>query len=189
MAKKTPGINAGSMSDISFLLLTFFLLTSNINTDMGITRLLPPPVPDNAEVPDIKRRNVFEVKLRYDDRLFFDGQIGDLRALKIRAKEFLGNPKDMPNLPEKEEQEIPLLGKTMVSKGVISLQNDKGTSYNMYIQVQDELTSAVNEMRNELSITRFGKQYVDLPADYKKAIDKAIPVAISEAEPKNAGGI
>lgn len=189
MAKGAPKLNAGSMSDISFLLLTFFLLTSNINTDMGITRLLPPPIPENAEIPEIKQRNIFVVKVRYDDRLFFDGQVGDLKALKERAKVFLGNPQNLPNLPEKEEQEIPLLGKINVSKGVISLQNDKGTSYNMYIQVQDELTAAVNEMRNDLSLTKFSRKYTDLPEEYRKAIDKAIPVAISEAEPKNAGGI
>ena len=74
-----------------------------------------------------------------------------------------------------------------VSKGVISLQNDRGTSYDMYLQVQNELAAAINEMRNELSTERFGKKYADLSDPQVEAIDKAIPIAISEAEPTKIG--
>ena len=81
-----------------------------------------------------------------------------------------------------------MLGNTPVSKGVISLQNDRGTSYDMYIKVQNELTAAVNELRDELSREKFSRKYVDCNDEQKEAIDKAVPVAISEAEPKNIGG-
>lgn len=188
MGRKTPGLNTSSMSDISFLLLAFFLLVSNINTDQGIARRLPPPLPkDQKDKPEIKERNIFTVKINYADLILFNGEIGDIHDLKDRAKEFLGNPHNDPNLPEKTQLDIPLLGTMDVSKGVISLQNDRGTSYDMYIAVQNELTAAINEMRDELSRERFGKKYSDLNGEQVDAIDQAIPVAISEAEPTKIG--
>lgn len=188
MAKRsTPGLNTSSMADISFLLLTFFLMTSSINTDQGIARRLPPPLQDNQEPPDVRERNIFVVKINSKDRLLYNGEIGDIKDLKDRAKEFLGNPMNLDNLPEKETVEIPLLGKMEVTKGIISLQNDRGTSYDRYIEVQNELAAAINEMRNELATDRFGKKYADINDDQRDAIDKAIPVAISEAEPTKIG--
>jgi biopolymer transport protein ExbD len=186
--KKLPGLNASSMSDISFLLLTFFLLVSSINTDMGIQRRLPPPSDPNVKPPDIHRRNTFVVLVNKDDKLLFNNELGDITALKDRAKEFLSNPDNLPNLPEKQTRNIPLLGDVEVSKGVISLQNDRGTSYEMYLMVQNELTAAVNELRDEMSKARFGRAYIDATQSQREAIDKAIPIAISEAEPKNIGG-
>jgi biopolymer transport protein ExbD len=176
------------MSDISFLLLAFFLLVSNINTDQGIARRLPPPLPPNQkDTPEVKERNIFVVKINSKDRLLFNGEVGDLQDLKDRAMEFLGNPSNDPKLPEKIDMDIPLLGTMKVSKGIISLQNDRGTSYDMYVAVQNELTAAINEMRNELSVTKFGKKYADLSTPQSEAIDQAIPIAISEAEPTKIG--
>lgn len=186
--RKTPGINGSSTSDISFLLLTFFLLTSNINTDMGLARRLPPPPVPNQELPQIHQRNIFVVLVNSMDALSVDGQLIDIRELKDRAKEFLDNPTDSPKLPEKEMQDIPLLGKVPVSKGVISLRNDRGTSYDMYIKVQNELTAAINELRDERAKTYFQRSYIDCLPDQREAIDKVVPIAISEAEPKNVGG-
>ena len=188
MGRKTPGLNTSSMSDISFLLLAFFLLVSNINTDQGIARRLPPPLPPNQEKPpEIKERNIFVVKINSKDRLLFNGEVGDIRDLKDRAKEFLGNPTNSPELPEKISMDIPLLGSMDVSKGIISLQNDRGTSYDMYVAVQNELTAAINEMRNELSVSKFGRRYADLSKSQAEAVDQAIPIAISEAEPTKIG--
>ena len=186
--KKLPALNSSSMSDISFLLLTFFLMVSSINTDQGIQRRLPPPADPNQKPPEIHKRNTFTVLVNMNDNLLINGEIGDINALKERAKEFLGNPNNSPDLPEKENIDIPLLGNTPVSKGVISLQNDRGTSYDMYIKVQNELTAAVNELRDELSREKFSRKYVDCNDEQKEAIDKAVPVAISEAVPKNIGG-
>ena len=188
MGRKTPGLNTSSMSDISFLLLAFFLLVSNINTDQGIARRLPPPLPPNQpKPPEVKERNIFVVKINSKDRLLFNGEVGDIRDLKDRAKEFLGNPTNSPELPEKISMDIPLLGSMDVSKGIISLQNDRGTSYDMYVAVQNELTAAINEMRNELSVTKFGRRYADLTKSQAEAVDQAIPIAISEAEPTKIG--
>jgi biopolymer transport protein ExbD len=189
MGKKIPEINSGSMADISFLLLTFFLLTSSIDTDLGITRKLPPPPPPVIEKIEIKERNVFTVLVNSNNQLMVQGKGMDISQLKDEAKKFLENPYDDPNLPEKQELNIDLIGNYKVSKGVISLQNDRGTTYEMYIKVQNELTAAVNELRNELSKKKFGVKFEDLKDEAQtKAIQKAIPVSISEAEPKNVGG-
>ena len=188
MARKTPGLNTSSMSDISFLLLAFFLMVSNINSDMGIARRLPPPLPDKVEPPEVRERNIFVVMVNKDDALLYNNEWGRIENLKERAKEFLGNPENRPNLPEKVATEIPLLGTVDVSKGVISLRNDRGTSYDMYLQVQNELTAAIKEMRDDLSTARFGKKFADITEPQREAIEQAIPVAISEAEPTKIGG-
>ena len=176
------------MSDISFLLLAFFLMVSNINSDMGLARKLPPPLPDNVDPPEVKERNIFVVMVNKDDRLLFNTEYGRIEDLKDRAKEFLGNPDNKVHMPEKKPTQIDLLGTYDVSKGVISLRNDRGTSYDMYLQVQNELTAAINEMRDELATSRFGKHYADLNEPQRKAIETAIPMSISEAEPTKIGG-
>ena len=173
------------MSDISFLLLAFFLMVSNINSDMGIARKLPPPLPENVDPPEVRERNIFVVMVNKDDRLLFNTEYGRIEDLKDRAKEFLGNPNNDPEMPEKLTQEIPLLGSMQISKGVISLQNDRGTSYQAYIAVQNELVKAVNEIRDDFSRAQYGKVFANLNEDQQKIVKEAIPQNISEAEPKD----
>ncbi|MCQ2286349.1 MAG: biopolymer transporter ExbD [Bacteroidales bacterium] len=183
--KKVPGINSSSMADISFLLLTFFLLTSSINTEQGIPRRLPPPKEENAkdEVVDINQRNVLNVIVNYNDAVMVNGEPLLLSELKDKAKEFLANPTNNPKLPEKDVKHIDNLGEFAVSKGVISLTNDQSTSYDVYVQVQNELEKAVNELRDQVATQYFGKKYVSLDTASRKAVQKAIPMNISEAPP------
>jgi biopolymer transport protein ExbD len=190
MARKMPQLNTGSMADISFLLLTFFLLTSSINTDMGITRRLPPPPDPNVEPPKLKERNIFTVLVNQNNRLLVENRPSDITLLRMQAKEFLENPSNSPDLPEKELVSIPYLGEVFIAKNaIISLKNDRGTSYDMYLQVQNELTAAINELRDKMSIEKFGVKFSALTNDdYIDAIRKAFPVTISEAEPENIGG-
>jgi biopolymer transport protein ExbD len=186
MARKTPGINTGSMADISFLLLTFFLLTSSINTEQGIPRRLPPPSEEKTKV-DINQRNVFVVQVNFNDDIFAGGEIIPINQLTYRAKEFLENPLNAPNLPEKETKLIENMGEYPVSKGVLSLTNDQSTSYNMYVLVQNELQRAVNELRDKVSLQYFGKVYDKLDTALQKSVQKAVPMNISEAPPINYG--
>lgn len=192
MARKNrprPEVNASSTADIAFLLLCFFLMASNMNSDSGIFRRLPPPIDPNIMPPEIKERNIFTILVNKNDRLLVEGREGDISTLKDKAKEFLANPGDLPDLPEKKVEFISVLGDYPISKGVISLKNDRGTSYEAYIKVQNELTKAINELRDELSKERFGIAFANLKdTAYVNAIQKAIPVAISEAEPENIGG-
>lgn len=190
MARKTPEINAGSMADIAFLLLIFFLVTTTMNVDTGLARMLPPmPEKDQKkEDVDVKKRNIFTVLINKSDKLLVKGEPMDVSMLKDKAKEFIMNPNNDENLPEVDIKDIPLIGTYRVSKGVISLQNDRGTTYKMYMKVQNELVAAYNELRNGLSQERFGKKYDDLTKEQQDAVQDAIPQRISEAEPKNVGG-
>jgi biopolymer transport protein ExbD len=186
-SRKLPSINTAQMADISFLLLTFFMMTSAINTQQGIPRRLPPPS-DAKAVVDINKRNVFTVMVNFNDEIFVNNQeIIPLNQLTIRAKDFLENPYNNPHLPEKETKLIENMGEYSISKGVLSLSNDQSTSYNMYVQVQNELQRAVNELRDKVSLQYFGKRYDLLDTMLQKAIQKAVPMNISEAPPTNFG--
>jgi biopolymer transport protein ExbD len=185
--REVPEINAGSMADIAFLLLIFFLVTVTMDVDTGITRKLPPPVTDN-EVIDFNQRNIFEVLINSTNQLLVEGKPGNIATLKDDTKHFFLNPENDPNLPEKKLEQIDLMGSVYVSKGVISLKNDRGTSYEMYIKVQNELTKAFQEMRDELSTEKFGTKYDKLIDPQKQeAVQAVIPMAISEAEPEDVG--
>lgn len=177
------------MADIAFLLLIFFLVATTMNTDSGINRVLPPWVDKPEEnAPDIKERNLMSVKVNQFDQIQVQGRLVSLAQVKDLAKEFFLNPLDREDLPEKVMTEIDLLGQYPVSEGVISLQNDRGTSYDMYIKVQNELTKAVNEIRNEVAIQYFGTTFAELSEDRREAIQSAVGMKISEADPKNIGG-
>ena len=186
--RQVSEINAGSMADIAFLLLIFFLVTTTMDVDSGILRKLPPPVEDIPEDQQVKKRNVFEVLVNMNDQLLVEGELGNIQTLRNKAKDFIKNASDNPDLSEKKPvEDIELIGQYRISKGVVSLQNDRGTSYDMYIQVQNELVAAFRELRDELSMQKFGKKYKGLSKDKVKAIRKAIPMMISEAEPKSVG--
>jgi biopolymer transport protein ExbD len=194
--RETPEINAGSMADIAFLLLIFFLVATTMDIDTGISRLLPPMPEDEKQNEDqeIRERNVFVVLINKDDDLFVENGFHDVSELREMTKAFFLNPDDDPSLSEKRELTTDYFGTMMVSKGVISLRNDIGTSYGKYIAVQNELAAAVNDLRNELCMQRFGRKYDDLdPLNEQEAaliedVKKVFPMAISEAEPKSVGG-
>lgn len=225
-----PGeINAGSMADIAFLLLIFFLVTTTMDTDAGILRQLPPPVPDeDIERPKVIDRNVYVVLVNKNDQLLVESELMQIEDLKEGTKMFMTNPNNLDNLPliklvtresveadvsivkaalaaspdnpdlkkklnklEEKFTTINLIGEynELPGSAVISLRNDTETSYDMYIQVQNELTRAINELRNELSEEKFGKKYDDLDkgvAEEKEmivAVRIVFPQRISEAEP------
>ena len=186
-SKKTPEVNASSTADIAFLLLVFFLVTTTMDVDKGISRRLPPMPDENQKVEDqkINKRNIVIVRINQSDRIFVGSGPVDISELKDRIVEFITNPSGDPNLPEKEMTQIEGIGEYHVSKGVVSLQNDRGTSYSKYIAVQNEIVRAFNEIRDNFSEIQFGKKYNKLTEDQQAAVRKAIPQNISEAEPKD----
>lgn len=184
--KKTPAINSSSTADIAFLLLCYFLMTTTMGSQTGLARRLPPMPNPNEKVEDqkINRRNIIIVRISSSDRILVGSEQIDITLLKDKVKEFLANPNDDPNMPDKEMKLIEGWGKTVpVSKGVISLQNDRGTSYKAYIAVQNELVRAVNELRDEFARANFGKTLARLSEDEQDWVKKAVPQIISEAEP------
>lgn len=192
--RKVQEINASSMADISFLLLIFFLVTTTMSVDKGLSRRLPPPLPPNMEKPDIdvKKRNIFIVLINSNNQLLVQGEALDVKELREKAKTFIKNEADDASLPEKLPVEVEFDGikeQVLTTKNhVISLQNDRGTQYQKYIEVQNELVAAYNELRNEMSQARFGMLYDELDENRQKAIQTIYPQKISEAEPKNYGG-
>jgi len=191
MARKLNEINASSMADISFLLLIFFLVTTSMNVSTGLTRRLPPPLPPDQKPQDvdINKRNLFVVKINSLNQLLVQGEELNIRDLKEKAKEFIENKDNDPTLPVRVLNDFDLIGPLEYTKDhVISVQNDVDTQYQVYIDVQNELVAAYNELREELSKSKFGKQFSDLNEDQQRVVQEVYPQKISEAEPKNYGG-
>ena len=172
-----PEINAGSMADIAFLLLIFFLVTTTMDQDTGINRKLP-PMPDSEQEtpPEINAKNIYVVLINSNNQLLVEGEMMQISDLKAGAKQFINNNGMDPRSSDNPE------------KAIISLQNDRGTEYKTYIRVQNELAAAYTELRNDASLSKFGERYADLDKTKQKEIRKMYPQKISEAEPKNIGG-
>ncbi|MDG1381795.1 MAG: biopolymer transporter ExbD [Flavobacteriales bacterium] len=242
--REVPEINAGSMADIAFLLLIFWLVTTTIDSDEGVKRQLPPPVPPDMEQQEVKEGDVFNVRTNFRDELLVESEVLSVVQLKDGAKDFLIatgtgllHP-ERPNVvlgddnmkyPERQwvrKSELLVLEQSYLAAGqqkgadrvrekltaielfggdyrelpgsaLISLQTDRNTSYDLYLQVQNELEAAVNELRDELSLAKFNESYASLEERYGrskepslldkiKAVRLVYPQRISEAEPRDA---
>lgn len=161
------------MADIAFLLLIFFLVTTTMDVDKGIYTLLPPITEDIIDA-QVNARNVLPVLINSRDELLVKGKPFIVRNLRARAKEFILNYGRDPSSSDSPK------------KAVISLKNDKGTSYDMYLQVQNELKAAYREIWDTESSKKFsGKKYAELNKNQKNAIRKDFPRKFSEAEPED----
>ena len=180
--RELPEINAGSMADIAFLLLIFFLVTTTMDVDSGIARKLPPMPEENVDIPEIHKKNIFVVLINKNNKILagigsptniidINGD-GSISSLKDDVKTFITNNGRNPNSSDSPD------------KAVVSLQNQEGTSYKTYIQVQNELTKAYNELRNEKSNIDYGKDFNKLDVEEQKIIKKFYPMKVSEAETK-----
>ena len=162
-------VNASSMADIAFLLLVFFLVTTTIDVDKGILVKLP-AMEEQAPPPPVHPRNIFSVKINFNDELMVRGEPLGVELLKDQAKEFIMNPLRNEKLA------------TAPNQAVISLQNDRSTSYNIYITVYNELKAAYRELWDEASIHTFGMQFDELSRSKQQVIRNRIPLVISEGE-------
>lgn len=175
-------INTGSMADMAFLLLIFFLVTTTINSDVGIFRKLPPII--EQEPIQQHKRNVLQIWVNSDDNLMVSGKATELKDLRTKIKEFIENPNQTDNFPEIEIMNVKYLGKSNVSnKHIISLMSSRGTTYSKYIAVQNEILAAYAELREEIAIEHFNLSYIDLDMKRRKSIETVYPIHISEAEP------
>lgn len=163
-------INAGSMADIAFLLLIFFLVTTTILFDEGIMVRLPPWDPDQVIIQQ-SERNVLKVLVNSQNQLLVEGSYAEIDALRPIVKEFILNPSQREELAASPR------------KAVISLQNDRGTAYQAYVSVYNELRRAYNELWEEKALQVYNRSYIDLPEVFQEHIRKEIPLIISESEP------
>ncbi len=169
-------INAGSMADIAFLLLIFFLVTTTIAEDKGILVRLPPWSDEEPDITKLKERNVYSVLVNANNQLLVREEPMRISQLRENAKEFISNPRRLENMSESPKNAI------------ISLKNDRGTNYQTYLAVYNELKGAYDELWDELAQKRYGEPYSDdMPFAQRKAIKGEIPMVLSEAEPTNFG--
>ncbi|MGB0862051.1 MAG: ExbD/TolR family protein [Saprospiraceae bacterium] len=173
--RETPSVNAGSMADIAFLLLIFFLVTTTIDVDKGIAVKLPPYSEEEPDNLKLKKRNVYRVVVNGQNQLLVRGEQMKVSELRENTKLFIGNNGANPDLSESPK------------RAIISLQNDRGTKYTTYIDVYNELKAAYNELWDEEAQNMFGYRYKDLDGDQQKEVKAAIPFVISEAEPTAFG--
>ncbi len=204
MARRgNPEINAGSMADIAFLLLIFFLVTTTMNVDSGISKKLSEKPPKDYVPPIIKKKNIFEVNINRNNELLVEGERMEVKDLKDAAVKFIDNGGGEGKVDggvatgpctyckgEKSES-----SSDHPNKAIISVQSDRGTEYGVYIQVQNELLKAYRELRNRLCKERYGITFTELEKNYKdnksdealkkkvEDIKKAYPQIISDAEP------
>lgn len=180
--REIPEINAGSMADIAFLLLVFFLVTTTMDIPTGLQVALPPITEEPPEESKQKKREVLEVLVNANDQLLVEGSLMQIDKLKQKTKDHLTNEGRDPNLA------------TSSTKAIVSLKNDRGTSYDMYVQVYNELTAAYNEVRDEYAEQKYGKPYSEMDPlfppdkDKIKEVKEKYPKKLSEAEPVSLGG-
>ena len=206
--RSAPEINAGSMADIAFLLLIFFLVTTTIEKDKGIARQLPPPIEQDQDVI-IKQKNLFIVNVNKNDQLLVEEELMDLKDLRQAAIDFLDNggaPAGTPDYCNYCKGDHSPESSDNPQKAVISVQNDRLTSYKMYIAVQNELVAAYNFLRDREYKRLYPKRqlsYVEVKKIYDEggfkgteeekvkeemeAVQELIPLKLSEAEPKKSG--
>ncbi|MGB0840247.1 MAG: ExbD/TolR family protein [Chitinophagales bacterium] len=173
MSTKEPvSINASSMADIAFLLLIFFLVTTTMDIDKGLLVLLPPyDEQQEADLDNINKRNILEILVNHENQLLVDGELHSVSGLKDLTKSFVNNNGVNPKLSDSPQ------------KAVVSILNDRGTSYDSYITVQNELRAAYNELRETYAQQQFGLAYEELPKTQQSEVKQAYPLRISEAEP------
>lgn len=169
--RQSPAVNAGSMADIAFLLLIFFLVTTTIEIDKGILAKLPPWTDEPIDQTIIADNRVFTVKINATNQLLVENREMTMANLRASAKEFIANPMQKETMPRSPKD------------AVVSLQNDRGTAYETYLLVYNELKGAYNELREEAAQQQFGMAFQKLNKADQNAIKKQYPMVISEAEP------
>lgn len=209
--RENPEINAGSMADIAFLLLIFFLVTTTMNVDSGVSKKLSEKPPIDYVPPIIKKKNIFEVNINRNNELLVEDERMEMKDLKDAALKFIDNGGGIGNAGEDGtpgkrcdycKGERSDSSSDHPNKAIISVQSDRGTEYGVYIRVQNELLRAYTELRNRLSRERYGMSYDELEEafkDSKKSADtknlveslrkkvedikSSYPQIISDAEP------
>ncbi|MBU2904727.1 MULTISPECIES: biopolymer transporter ExbD [Arenibacter] len=195
-----PEVNAGSMADIAFLLLIFFLVTTTIETDAGLDRMLPPIEPPDTDVI-IKQKNIFQVNINRDGQLLADDELTNIKDLRAKAIAFLDNggaPSGSADYCSYCKGKRDVASSDSPAKAIISLKNDRETKYGTYITVQNELVGAYNDLRNREAQRLFKRDFTDMEAEYLnpetpdnvreelkekvKRIQDLFPQKLSEAE-------
>jgi len=205
--RENPEINAGSMADIAFLLLIFFLVTTTMNVDSGISKKLAEKPPENYVPPKIKMKNIFEISINRNNELFVDDEVMELKDLKEAAIKFIDNGGGIGNPIGGAEAgkacdycngEKDAESSDHPNKAIISVESDRLTEYGVYVTVQNELLAAYSELRNKLCQKRYGMSFTELEEKFidsgrkdealkqkVKDIKESYPQIITDLDPEN----
>ena len=186
--RRVPGINTASIADISFTLLILFLVVTSMDDDKGLARMLPPLSPENQEAVELKERNVMRIDISKGEVVFVNDEKTPIGGLCARVKQFVDNPQNLPNLPEKHQKDIDLLGVCGVTEDhVIRLKSDGEANYGTYFKVQNEIVEAYRQLRDSLALNRFDKHYTQCTERQREAIRAYYPQKVSEDYSKEGG--
>lgn len=175
-SRKIPEINAGSMADIAFLLLVFFLVTTTISTDAGVQTMLPPWIPPDKQkemIAPVEAQNLYAIQVNGANQILMRDKIVDYKEIKPTIIEFITNYGKRSDYSESPE------------KAIVSLLNDKSTSYETYLTVYNEVKAAYNTVRQGYARQTYGRPMEELTQDEEKEVKTKFPVIISEAEPSD----
>ena len=205
--RENPEINAGSMADIAFLLLIFFLVTTTMDVDSGISKNLAEKPPIDYIPPKIKMKNIFEININKNNQLFVDDEVMELKDLKAATIKFIDNGGGIGNPVGGAEKgtscdyckgERDSESSDHPNKAIISVESDRLSEYGVYVTVQNELLAAYTDLRNNLSQTRYGMSFTELEGKYVdsgrkdealkekvKDIKDSYPQVITDLDPEN----
>lgn len=164
-----PEVSAGSMADIAFLLLIFFLVTTTIETDAGLDRMLPPMEPPTDIDVIVKQKNIFQVSINKSGQLLADGELIQLNQLREKASAFLDNggaPSGTEDYCKYCKGNRDASSSDSPAKAIISVKSDRETKYGTYITVQNELVGAYNDLRDRESQRLYKKDFTAMEAEY-----------------------
>ena len=178
--KTRERVNAGSMADIAFLLLIFFLVTTVIPNDKGIPQKLPRPCKTDDCGADLYERNILRIHLNKENEILVEETVISYETLKTVVIAFLDNNGNGNCDYCNGEQSLD--ASDHPSKAIISLQSDRETSYSYYIIVLNELMTAFSDLRKKYALNTYGKKLESLSEKELKEVINAYPQRISEAE-------
>lgn len=178
--RRVPGINTASIADISFTLLILFLVVTSMDDDNGMSRMLP-PLANEQKPASVTQRNVLRIMVSPTNVITINDDSLTIADVRNRVVEFVDNPHDDPNLPEKVQRDIYPLGKCMVTENhVVQIEADRNSDYNTYFSIQHEIVAAYAQLRDSLALQRFQKHYAQCSEEQRMAIRKYYPQKVSE---------
>jgi len=175
-----PEINAGSMADIAFLLLIFFLVSTTIPNDQGIVRKLPEPCLNGDCSTEINERNVLRISMNFAGELSIDSEVSSMDSLVPKIKEFIDNNGDGSCLYCKGSKRLNASDNPSIA--VVSLATDRQLPYKLFIEAQNKISLAYLELREEYAKKVYNKNLSQLKEDEWAQVRKSYPLLLSEAE-------
>ena len=160
--RQVPGLNTASTADISFMLLIFFLVTTSMDVDKGLFRMLPSPEPQKQEMQQsmVDKSTLMALHVTEQNQLLLNDKPTDVHHLKDEVVKFVHR-----------------LG----ARHLISIESDREANYDLYFQMQNEIMMAYQQLRDEYAQKHFGKNFASLNTSLKDKVRKACPQRITES--------